>query len=181
MASNIVKCANCNVVIDELLAYIQNKADVMDEISLSQLCCENFSADEISKSKKLLYDSIPNSKRKSRKNKGKNMRDIDDIINLLKTTPEDIIPVFVAKELHKLPPITWDHLDATKAIKDLEYLQNEVKYLREHCALSSDIANLRSELENLKHTSVVHNPFDFYVNKKRGGARDENYLETFLF
>lgn len=170
MAANIVKCANCNVVIDELLAYIQNKVDIMDELSLVQLCRENFSEEEISKSKRLLFDSIPNSKRKTRKSKGKKLRDIEDMVDLLKTTEQDIIPIFVARELHKLPPITWDHLDATKAIKELTILQKDVRYLKDNCALASQLAELQTELDNLKQVSLINNPYEF-VNNRRGACR----------
>lgn len=167
MASNIVKCASCNVVINELLAFIQNKADVMDDISLIQLCSENFKEEDIVIAKKLLFDSIPNTKRITRKNKGKSGRDINDIVGLLKSTHPDLIPIFVARDLEKLPPITFDHLDATKLLKDMLVLQREVAYLKKNCAKSTELTELKSEVENLMRASMVNNPFE-YVNMKRG-------------
>lgn len=81
MTSDIIKCANCNVVINELLAFIQNKVDVMDEVSLFRICSDCFSVEEIVSSKKLLFGSILNLKIKTRKIKRKNVRDVDGIIS----------------------------------------------------------------------------------------------------
>lgn len=124
MASDIVKCANCNIVINELLAFIQNKADVMDEVSLTRICGESFAESEIMAAKLLLFDSVPNSKRKVRKSKGKTVRDIDDIICLLKITDPELVPIFVARDLRKLPPVTFDHIDVTTLLKDIMVLKS---------------------------------------------------------
>lgn len=169
MTSNIIKCANCNVVINELLAFIQNKADVMDEISLSRICCDSFSDEEIVLSKKLLFESIPNSKQKTRRNKNKSVRDIDDIISLIKATDPEVVPTFVARELQKLPPITFDHIDATTLLKEIIVLKQNVKLLQEESARSAELSELRMEIENLKRSSIVNNHFDF-VNKRRGAC-----------
>lgn len=46
------------MVINELLAYIQNNADIMDEFSLVQLCRGNFNDEEILPPKKPLFESM---------------------------------------------------------------------------------------------------------------------------
>lgn len=109
--ANRVKCATCNIVIDELLAYIHNKLSVIDEESLKRICVSAFTSSEISKSKSLLFESLAADQRKIiRKRKGKEERNIDDIICVLKSVDPDKIPIFVARELEKLPPfylIIW--------------------------------------------------------------------------
>ncbi|CAG4993579.1 unnamed protein product [Parnassius apollo] len=96
----------------------------MDEESLLRLCSSAFTSAEIQKSKALFFDAIPSDKRKiQRKREGKEKRDLQDIIQLLKTTEPDLIPVFVARELEKLPPITFDHLDCTKLLEDIAKLR----------------------------------------------------------
>lgn len=71
MTSKVVKCNNCNIVICELLAFIQNKIDVMSEESIVRICTTSFSADEVELAKSLLFDSIKTTKRKiSRKRLG---------------------------------------------------------------------------------------------------------------
>ncbi|KPJ14768.1 hypothetical protein RR48_05862 [Papilio machaon] len=176
MASSTLKCANCNIVINELLAFIQNKADVMDEASLIRLCSDSFMESEILTAKKLLFESIPTSKRRIRKNKGKNARDIDDIICLLKLTDPEIVPIFVARDLQKLPPVTFDHIDVTKVLKDIIVLQSDIKFFKSNVATTSQLLELRMELDNLKSTSILPNNYDF-INRRRGGfaADFENF------
>lgn len=133
MTSTTVKCSNCNVVICEVLAFLQNVLDFMDEDSIHQLCTSSFKMEEISKAKSLLYESLPCAKRQARRKDSKKRmsRDLDDIICLLKSTDQEMLPIFVAKELHKLPPVTFDHVDVTRLLKDILKLQNQVNVLEE--------------------------------------------------
>ncbi|CAG9557752.1 unnamed protein product [Danaus chrysippus] len=55
MSENLIKCANCNVVISEVLAFIRNKHDVMDNESLVRICQSAFSEEEIDEAKKGEY------------------------------------------------------------------------------------------------------------------------------
>ncbi|CAG9569637.1 unnamed protein product [Danaus chrysippus] len=52
MSENLIKRANCNVVISEVLAFIRNKHDVMDNESLVRICQSAFSEEEIDEAKK---------------------------------------------------------------------------------------------------------------------------------
>lgn len=117
MTSNIVKCTTCNIVINELLSFIQNKVDVMDEVALVQICESSFSIEEIKEAKNLLFTSIITSERNiQRKRDGKASRDLNDIISLVKGTDPELVPIFVAKNLQKLPPVTFDHVDVTRLL-----------------------------------------------------------------
>ncbi|CAG9573767.1 unnamed protein product [Danaus chrysippus] len=58
MSENLIKCANCNVVISEVLAFIRNKHDVMDNESLVRICQSAFSEEEIDEAKKKLFTSV---------------------------------------------------------------------------------------------------------------------------
>lgn len=55
-----------------------------------------------------------------------------DIISLFKVADSDVMPVFVARSLEKLPPITFDHLDVSKLLKILilNRLQSEIKNIK---------------------------------------------------
>lgn len=171
MASNLLKCSSCNIVINEVLAFINNKIDVMDEESLSRICVSAFSDEDILSAKNLLYESIPTEKRKkTRKRDGKKVREIDDIISLLKVTDPEVVPVFVARELHKLPPVLFDHVDVTRLLKDLTQLQQQTKLIREEYVTKKEMDSLKLELKNLKKASLVNN-FESTicnVNKRRG-------------
>lgn len=56
MDCNVVKCIQCRIVICEVLAFIQNKADVMAEEGIVRLCVTAFASEEIEAAKSLLFD-----------------------------------------------------------------------------------------------------------------------------
>lgn len=137
--SVILKCNVCNIVIDEMLSYIQNKISVSDEETLVRICTSSFTSEEIKISKTLLFESLPTSQRKIvRKNKRKEERDLEDIINVLKTVDPDFVPLFVAHQLEKLPPILFEHLDCSKILKDLMRLRTEIDDVKNTYAHSSE-------------------------------------------
>lgn len=151
---NVLKCNECNIVIDEMLAFIQNKVSVIDEETLVRVCKSSFTSEEIKKSKSLLFDSIPTDSRKIlRKNKGKEERDLGDIVNLFKSAEPDIIPVFVARQLEKLPPIMWDHLDCTKLLKDLMRVKTDMEEFKSTYATLNQLKELKSEFLQFKNDS----------------------------
>lgn len=168
--ANIVKCNACNIVIDELLSYIQNKVSVIDEETLVRLCVSSFTADEIKKSKQLLFDSIPTSLRRiSRKKKGKEDRDLADIVNLFKSAEPDGMPVFVARQLEKLPPILFNHLDCTKLLKDILLLKDDIEKVKSTYVTHGQLTDLKSEFLHYRNDSLPPSPVPC-VNMKRGAC-----------
>ncbi|KAJ2937680.1 hypothetical protein O0L34_g17491 [Tuta absoluta] len=106
----------------------------MDEESLCKICVLAFPSDVIVKSKSLLFESLPAENRKiTRKKSGKEQRDMEDIINLYKATPLEYIPVFVARDLHILPPVTFDHIDITDLLKMINVLRAEMNEVKSSC------------------------------------------------
>lgn len=167
--SNMIKCNECNIVIDEMLSYIQNKISVIDEETLVRICKTSFTSEEIKKSKSLLFDSIPTDKRKIvRKNKGKEVRDLADIVNVFKSVDPDTIPVFVARQLEKLPPITFDHLDCTKLLKDLLIIQTEIKDIKSIYATVNQLKEMKMEILQLNNDCLPPTPA-CNVSMRRGG------------
>ncbi|XP_061722560.1 uncharacterized protein LOC133529004 [Cydia pomonella] len=166
--SNILKCNLCNIVIDELLSYIQNKLSVIDDITLVRICTSAFSSEEIKKSKTLLFESLSTGQRKIvRKRSGKEARDIDDIVTAMRAAEADTLPVFVARKLEKLPPLSFDHLDCTKLLKDIVKLQNDLEEIKSSYATKSELENVRVDVQNLKYVSLPQTPFNA-VNNRRG-------------
>lgn len=141
-----------------MLAYIQNKLSVIDENTLKQICISSFKAEEIQKSKSLLFEALPTDRRKiTRKNKGKEQRDLNDIIMIFKSVDPDDIPVFVAKQLEKLPPITFDHLDCTKLLKDILKIQNDIENFKISYATVDQLENLRTQMLHEKEICLTTN------------------------
>lgn len=171
----------CNIVIDEMLAYIQNQVSTIDEESLVRICTSTFTSDEIKNSKTLLYESIPTDVRKVlRKSKGKEGRDVIDIINLFKSTEPDIIPVFVARQLDKLPPITMDHLDCSKLLRDMIILKNEIETIKSTFATQDSFNELKTAVLRIQYDSLPPTAAEatsppssaFRINRKRGAWTD---------
>lgn len=176
MTSKLVKCTNCNIVVCEVLAFIQNKLDVMNEEDLVRICNSSFSTEDIETAKNLLFDSIGSVKRKIlRKKDGKSKRNLSDVIAVFKELDPDCVPIFVAKDLHKLPPITFDHIDATRLLKDILVLQREVQTIKNSYVTSDLMNELRKDLTNLQQTSVVNNFQIDNINRKRGGGFTDSY------
>lgn len=72
------------IVVHEILAFLQNKLDVMDELSLEQICMSSYKEEEIKFS------------RKSRDGRGK--RDLQDIFRVFnKETDPDDVPTYGAR------------------------------------------------------------------------------------
>uniref|UniRef100_A0A2A4JLC1 Mutant cadherin n=1 Tax=Heliothis virescens TaxID=7102 RepID=A0A2A4JLC1_HELVI len=174
MSLNTVKCNSCNVVINELLAFLRSVLDIMDEESVHRLCTTSFTAEEIVKAKTLLFESIPSGKKmpvRRKDGKKKMSRDLDDMICLLKGTNPELFPIFVAKELHKLPPVSFDHVDVTRLLKDIIKLQHKVSVLEENTVTMEQFDIFKLEVENMKHSSSVDNcTIDMNVNKRRGAC-----------
>ncbi|CAH0723264.1 unnamed protein product, partial [Brenthis ino] len=174
---NTLKCSNCRIVIDELLAYVQNKISISNEISLVQICASAFSCEQIEKANNLLLEFLPQDVRSKtvRKGKGKENRLLHDIINVFKVTDPDILPVFVAKDLEKLPPITFDHLDVTKLLKDLTLVQTEIKRIKMSYATIEQLEDVKRECLNGKLTPLTTTK----VNMKRGAYCDSGPIGLF--
>ncbi|KAI8442108.1 hypothetical protein MSG28_005734 [Choristoneura fumiferana] len=114
-----------------MLSYIQNKLSVADDNLLVNVCTSAFSSEEIKKSKSLLFEALSTDQRNVlRKGTGKVKRDIDDILRVLRWADMDTLPVFVARQLEKLPPIDFDHLDCTKLLKDMAKLRSEIEVIK---------------------------------------------------
>ncbi|XP_073947100.1 uncharacterized protein [Choristoneura fumiferana] len=169
--SNMVKCKSCNVVINELLAFISNKIHLLDEQSLRRICVTAFSESDIVTAKRLLFESVSRSSElKKRKCDGKSNRDLDDVIGLMKDCRVDEIPIFVARDLHKLPPVLFNHLDATKVLKDLA----ELRMIVNEFATKNELDAVKSDLENLKKSSLVNN-YQENINFKRGACLVDSF------
>lgn len=135
----------------------------MDEDSLSRICVTAFSSEEIVSAKKLLFDSIPSGQKlKIRKGEKKSQRDIDDIITLLKRTDPEFVPVFVARDLQKLPPITFDHVDVTRLLKDILLLKKELQVVKDSYVTIESFNAMQRNVDVIKTTITSIN--DEYCN-----------------
>ncbi|PZC72301.1 hypothetical protein B5X24_HaOG211618 [Helicoverpa armigera] len=143
------------LVANEVLAFLQYQLDVMDEVSVTQICTSNFTEEEIRSAKKLLYESLQMADRMpTRRRDEKGERSLQDTIRLLKETDPDDVPTFVAKELRKLPPVTFDHVDVTRLLKDITSMRSSLVELQLKLEASqSTICDLRNEVAELRNSA----------------------------
>ncbi|KAF9816274.1 hypothetical protein SFRURICE_003825 [Spodoptera frugiperda] len=127
------------LIANELLAFIQHAIDTMDEVSILQICKSNFKEEDISSGKKLLFQCLGKLDEMPARRRDGTEKSVQDIITLLKVTDPDDVPAFVAKDLHKLPPVTFDHVDVTRLLKDI-------------ISLKTSLAEVQSKLMSSENT-----------------------------
>lgn len=137
-----------NLVINELLCFLQCKIDVMDEISLVQICESNFKEVDIVSAKNIIFEKT--STRTTRKGDGKSKRLLQDIIKVLKETEPATLPTFVAKDLNRLPPVTFDYVDVTSLLKEILTLKQDVHRIQSDYIRSTQLVKLQEDLDNIK-------------------------------
>ena len=121
-------------IIDELLCFIVNKMNTLDTDTLIRLCSETYSEDEAKTSKDLVFGLLHNKedptsliKRHSTKvSESKKVKDLRDILQLLQEKGTTELPQFVALDLGNLPPITFDHIDVTALLSQIEKVKTKV-------------------------------------------------------
>ena len=107
------------ILVDELLCFITNKIDFLNADVIIQICVQNYDDAVIEQSKRRLYTSCnAESKCKGHRGNGKARKNIEDIIAFLIERNGDT-PTFVAKDLNKLPPITFDDVDLTSLLNSI--------------------------------------------------------------
>ncbi|XP_072931728.1 uncharacterized protein [Epargyreus clarus] len=160
------------LIANEVLAFIQHAIDTMDEVSIIQICKTNFTREEIVNAKILLFESLGMSDRMpSRRKDEKGEKGLQDIINLLKVTDPDDLPAFVAKNIHKLPPVTFDHVDVTRLLKDITALKTSLAEVVLKLEASQDtISDLRAEIAAIRNTAVSRSPEVNNINTRRGAC-----------
>ncbi|XP_022818594.1 uncharacterized protein LOC111351060 [Spodoptera litura] len=140
------------LIANELLAFIQNAIDTMDENSIMQIYRSSFKEDEISKGKMLLYQTTGKLDQMPPRRRDGTDKSVQDINTFLKAANPDYVPTFVTKELHKLPPITFDHVDVTRLLKDITSLESSLAQMQSKLDTSdTTIQELHAEIVLLRN------------------------------
>ncbi|CAK1594068.1 unnamed protein product [Parnassius mnemosyne] len=163
------------VVVHEFLAFVQQKLDVMDQLSLEQILMTSFTEDEIIQAKKVLADSAVSQIRLI-------TRYSTRIFRLFNETDPDDIPTFVARDLNKLPPVTFDHVDVTRLLKDITTLKADVTDIRSKFEESERAATeLRNEVNMLRNiiATSANSPPSQNVNTTRGN-RNSSHISPMI-
>lgn len=163
--------ANRNIVINEFLTFVQNKIQVLDELSIVQICASNFSEIEIEHGKSEIFKCLPEGNRLvTRKGEDKSKKNIKDVIKMFKETEPDTQPIFVAQDLNKLPPVSFDHVDVTRLLKDIAIMKNELHNMRIDTVSKSEMTMFETKVcSDIDKLSSLLNS-----NQKRNTICDQN-------
>lgn len=143
------KCKQCHVVVNELLSFVCNKIDTLPEPAILQLCLKTYTSDEIDSARSIVYNLLAPTKRAPRRKEGCEQKCLQEIIKIIKEYEPDKLPTFVAKNLNKLPPVTFDYIDVTTFLKELlVIIKNDIAGLKTSKPTSDDISEPLSSLKN---------------------------------
>ena len=131
-------------IINEVLCFIQNKIDILDFDIIVQLCVENFDKATIDKAKEMLFDFCHNESDKTvkrgRTGEHKSDRNLQDIYNLLQEKG-DSAPIFCARNLNILPPVTLKNVNVSNLLHTVIQLQTEVKLLTQASKVQKELTD----------------------------------------
>ena len=120
------------LVVNELLCFVVDKSKLMPPDSIVQLCKSFYDDKTISKAKEILYKTINDPgrhrliKRKGPKAPVDNMKDI------LNTVQKCEMPVqFVAVNLSQLPAITFNDIDVSTLLANMEAMQANISMIKD--------------------------------------------------
>lgn len=147
-------------IINEMLCFVTNKFNVLDPNFLIKLCKEKYKPKEIEKAKQLVFDLLTSEddptkfkkRNHSKTSDDKPTKDINDIFQLLQEKGTKQWPQFVALDLSKLPPISFDSMDVSVLLTTLQRVYADVEMLREgldtQCKVSDSLIIANKKLQN---------------------------------
>ncbi len=129
-------------VIDDLLCFIVYKMQVLPPDTIIQLVTSTYKVDDIDESKKKLFALCGTSRCISHKGEKKDSMNVKDMIKLLQERGTEI-PTFVCKavDLCKLPPISFDSVDVSNLLSQIQKLKDDVTMLTATVATQSEVIN----------------------------------------
>ena len=134
---------------------------------LLKLLKDSFQDNDIEQSKRLLFDLCGDNMRCiPRKGPKKCENNLQDIISLIHITDPNDIPCFVIRDISKLPSISFDHVDVSNIMKEINSLKGNIVAITESQKSSLElIRQLQSSGKNTTASviSVVKNTLDAYT------------------
>ena len=123
------------IIVSELLCFVQNKVDTVPLDTLAKLCVEFYTQEEINKSKMMFFDLIDaESRSRCKKNQGpdKSLKDMKDILHLFLQIQVPYKYKFVARNLANIPPLSLLSSDNMKILQEIEMLKSEMKSMAQN-------------------------------------------------
>ena len=150
------------VTTNELLCFVSNKMDIMTEELLVKLCADFYGKHVIEAAKRLLFDlcrsvrvDIDLPRQVRRQGPKKKNADLIDTIRLCHEMGSDL-PVFVARDLASLPPISADCFDVSSLLRDMENIKLELRALGDMSKIAADLSSAVNTMKEMTHVMHVN-------------------------
>ena len=162
-------------LINEVLCFMKNKMNILPFDILSKLCCDFYAEAEIVKAKEVLYataflhmDECDRPRMIGRRGASKATSDVEDMLKELLALPPANIPMYVAADLSKIPPVGPNNFNFANIMNDVKTLKEQMCVLREavdvnlaaHSALcsNSDATSNKTPAEETPLPSTSQEP-----------------------
>jgi hypothetical protein len=117
-------------IINELLCFVQNQVEGPSKDTLANLCVDFYSFDVISAAKQVLFNSVTTRRRYvARKGNNKATVSMHDIIEVFLEMDVIGAPIFVARNLADLPPISVDCMDSVKVLAEITSMKVQMSMI----------------------------------------------------
>ena len=132
--------SNETIIVDDVLCYVQNKMKILDIMDIVYLCESVFGPVKIADAKQRLFELChqenDKTERITRIGLYKSVSNLRDIYDLLHEKGE-CVPVFVARDLNTLPPVTIGSLDVSLLLTENKTLRAEVDIMKKTMELQT--------------------------------------------
>nr|XP_006822833.1 PREDICTED: uncharacterized protein LOC102806838 [Saccoglossus kowalevskii] len=142
--------------------------DILAIDIITKLCTDFYTDSEIEYVKVLLFDLCGDHSSKRlirRQGHKKSMNNVQDILVLLQVIDQDYIPCFVVKDLSRLPPVDYNHVDLSLLLKDNTQFKQNIEALKEGLNSMSKLhGNIFDELRSIKEKLLVKADTTMLIN-----------------
>ena len=140
------------LVCNELLCYCFNMINNMAQTILQKICAEYYTETAIDKAKELILESNENEAQrtkllKKRRGTDKKSTTMKDILDTIRANDPDVFPVYVAKSLGNMPPLTKNCVNMASMMVDLAQLRTDVDTFQ---GMANSIADLTESVSAVK-------------------------------
>jgi len=148
-----------NITVNELLCFIFHKMKSLPNDIITQLCISFYEPEYIASSKELFFkqtESLRLNNKRHIKRLGINRKrdDINDILKVFRSLETKDIPVYVAQDLGKLPPLGAFDMNVIQLQEDLNKLKQDMSIVHQCNKSISEIAKNIDQLKAGERTCI---------------------------
>ena len=180
-------------IVNEVLCYIQNKMNSEAKEVIVNLASQFFTYEEIIAAKKLLYEVAPVTRRRLIIHRGddKARQEVADMYYHFHSVQLNDVPMFLALDISRLPPLTSNSNDMTTILKNIESMQLHIKTLTEVQKTMSEVMaahickghtgiSIHQKLMSSRETNDLEPREETYATQEASTTLESDDLESSL-